>query len=247
MKFLQSFLPAMALIGLMFGCGADKETDKASGGEKGREEKTVSLESYLPGKRIVFGQPVKSLEITQNSECIANMRSLQAGIIQWSLERRKADDAEVTLDDLAPYFKDGTKSLKCPAGGKYTLTTVGEDPKCSHGHSLDYERGDKFPPAKGPPPRAFMQFNKDGALQTGMLDENGDAKDNSGMGKATYKVTGPMEVTLEAEGRKEKAKLIFTKPNPAKGDALTLKEPDGREEFSKAPILEVTPASPLKE
>ncbi len=223
---------------------------KTSGGEKGREEKTVGLESYLPGKRIVFGLPeagVNAMAQAQNFACIANMRSLRTAIIQWSLERRKADDAEVTLDDLAPYFKDGTKSLKCPAGGKYTLTKVGEDPKCSHGHSLDYERGDKLPPAKGSPPRAFWQFNKDGTLQTGMLDENGDAKDNSGMGKATYKVTGPMEVTLEAEGQEEKAKLIFTKPNPAKGDALTLKRPDGREELSEAPILEVTPASPLKE
>ena len=52
---------------------------------------------------------------------------------------------------------------------------------------------------------------------------------------------------LDMDGKKEISKLIFTKPNPAKGDALTLRRPDGREELSKAPILEITPASPLKE
>ena len=92
----------------------------------------------------------------------------------------------------------------------------------------------------------FFQFNKDGTLQDGILDENGDVKSNSGMGKATYKVTGPMEVMLTLEAHL-KPKLIFTKPKPGKGDALTLRKPDGKEEISKAPILEVTPASPLKE
>ncbi len=178
------------------------------------------------------------------------MSTLKGAIVQWGF--KLSDDAKVTLDDLAPYLKAGTKSLKCPAGGKYILTTVGEDPQCSHGHSLDYERGDKLPLAKGPPPRAplgFWQFNKDGTLQWGTFDENGDAKekDNSGVGKATYKVTGPMEVTLEADDDEEKPKMIFTKPKPGKGDALTLRMPDGRVALSKAPILEVTPASPLKE
>ena len=175
------------------------------------------------------------------------MQTLRFAIGQWVVDKRLADDAKVTLDDFAPYLKAGTKSLKCPAGGKYILTTVGKDPKCSHGHSLDNKRGDKLPPAKGPPPRAFWQFNKDGTLQMGKFDENGDAVDESRTVKMTYKVTGPMEVTLEVEGKEVGAKLIFTKPNPAKGDALTLRMPDGREEFSKAPILEVTPASPLKE
>ena len=223
---------------------------KTSGGEKGREEKTVGLESYLPGKRIVFGLPeggANGMAQAQNYGCIANMGSLRGAIAQWSLEGRKADDAKVTLDDLAPYLKAGTKGLKCPAGGKYILTTVGENPKCSHGHSLDFERGDKLPPAKGPKPRMFFQFNKDGALQFGVLDENGDVKGNSGMGEATYKVTGPMEVMLTLEDSRLKQKLIFTKPKPGKGDALTLRMPDGKEEFSEAPILEVTPASPLKE
>ena len=221
---------------------------KASGGEKGRDEKTVGLESYLPGKRIVIGQLVKSLEIWQNSECIQNMRKLEIAIIQWGFS--KADDAKVTLDDLAPYLQSGTNSLKCPAGGKYILPSRWQAPKCSHGHSLDYERGDKLPPAKGPPPSApleFWQFNKDGTLQWGRFDENGEAKEaGNPRTRTTYKVTGPMEVTLEADDQEGKAKMIFTKPKPGKGDAFTLRMPSGKEELSKAPILEVTPASPLK-
>ena len=256
---MKNLLILLPVIGLLLGCGGDKGTEKPAGDDKnggssagaqGSGEKPTDLKSYLTGKRIVFAPLAKSLAITQNSGCLTNMRSLQAGIIQWSLDKKQADGAKVTLDDLTPYFKafrDGTKSLKCPAGGKYILTTVGEDPKCSHGHSLDYERGGKLPPAKGPPPRAFWQFNKDGTLQMGMFDENGDAKENSLPVKVTYKMTGPMEVTLEVDGKKEISKLIFTKPNPAKGDALTLRHKDGREELSKAPILDVTPASPLKE
>jgi len=251
---MKNLLILLPVIGLLLGCGGDKGTEKSAGDDKnggssagaqGSGEKPPDLKSYLTGKRIVFVQPAKGLVRRQNYGCLANMRTLQAAIIQWGIT--KADDAKVTLDDLAPYLKDGTKSLKCPAGGKYILTTVGEDPKCSHGHSLDYERGDKLPPAKGPPPRAFWQFNKDGTLQMGMFDENGDAKDNSLPVKVTYKMTGPMEVTLEVDGKKEISKLIFTKPNPAKGDALTLRHKNGREEFFKAPILDVTPASPLKE
>jgi hypothetical protein len=253
---MKNLLILLPVIGLLLGCGGDKGTEKPAGDDKkggssagaqGSGEKPPDLKSYLTGKRIVFGQPAKSLAITQNTACRSNMATLRLAIQLWALDKRRAGDAKFTLDDLAPYLKAESKSLKCPAGGKYILTTVEEDPKCSHGHSLDYERGDKLPPAKGPPPRAFWQFNKDGTLQAGKFDENGDAKDNSGMGKATYKVTGPMEVTLEVEGKEEKAKLIFTKPNPAKGDALTLRRPDGREELSKAPILEITPASPLKE
>ena len=236
---MRTLLPGMALMGLTLGCGETRE-----------KEKPVGLESYLPGKRIVIELPANAKTgraKAQNTFCIATMRTLKAATQQWALERHKPDAAKVTLDDLAPYFLTGTKNLKCPAGGKYILTTVGEDPKCSHGHSLDAEDGDELPPVNGSP-RAFWQFNKDGTVQMGLLDDNGHAVDESRMGKATYKVTGPLEVTLEAEGKEEKAKLVFTKPNPAKGDALTmLVGSDSGEELSKVPILEVTPASPLKE
>ena len=238
------------------GQSTGKETDPAVSpnwvSDPNNPKKPADLESYLTGKRIVFGEPVKSLAITQNTECLKNMRTLKSTIHEWALDKRRPDGAKVTLNDIVLYINDRTKSFKCPAGGEYTLTTIEENPKCSHGHSLDYERGDKLPPAKGkgPPPSAplgFLQFNKDGALQMGEFDENGDAVevDEFRTVKVTYKVTGPMEVTLEMEGEEEEAKLIFTKPNPAKGDALTLKE--WGSEDSNWSILEITPVSPLKE
>ncbi len=238
-----TFIALLALCLCVVGCGKSSPVDESTlaDDDQSNPQKPLDLKSYLlTGKRIVFGLPAKNLAMAQNSECRANMQTLRFAIGQWVVDKRLADDAKVTLDDFAPYLKAGTKSLKCPAGGKYILTTVGKDPKCSHGHSLDNKRGDKLPPAKGPPPRAFWQFNKDGTLQMGKFDENGDAVDESRTVKMTYKVTGPMEVTLEVEGKEVGAKLVFTKPNPAKGDALTLKHKNGREELSKASILEVT-------
>mgnify|MGYP001280018537 CR=1 FL=1 len=65
----------------------------------------------------------------------------------------------------------------------------------------------------------------------------------------TYKVTGPMEISLSQTGT-DGGKMMFTSINPAKGDAFTFKVLLGEEEkeaFSKAPITGVGPASPLKE
>ena len=236
-----TFIALLALCLCVVGCGKSSPVDESTlaDDDQSNPQKPLDLKSYLTGKRIVFGLPAKNLAMAQNSECRANMQTLRFAIGQWVVDKRLEDDAKVTLDDLAPYFLTGTKNLKCPAGGKYILTTVGEDPKCSHGHSLDAEDGNELPPVNGSP-RAFWQFNKDGTVQMGLLDDNGHAVDESRTVKMTYKVTGPMEVTLEVEGKEVGAKLIFTKPNPAKGDALTLKHKNGREELSKASILEVT-------
>ncbi len=59
-RILKPFLPALAIIGLLLGCGGDKGTetpeggDKKGGGEQGGGEKAASLATFLPGKRITF-------------------------------------------------------------------------------------------------------------------------------------------------------------------------------------------------
>jgi len=81
---------------------------------------------------------VKAKKNAQVNACKANLRTIEFAIAQWSLEKRKADDAEVSLNELEEYFKDGIP--RCPSGGEYELTTVNEKPTCTvKGHTLSQE------------------------------------------------------------------------------------------------------------
>ena len=78
---------------------------------------------------------VKAKKNAQVNGCKANLRTIEFAITQWSLEKRKADDVEVSLEELEEYFKDGIP--RCPSGGDYELTTVTEKPTCTiEGHTL---------------------------------------------------------------------------------------------------------------
>lgn len=254
-KMLNLSLLPLVLIGVLIGCGGDKNpkstpedgnvtgTPEAQGGDN----REAALAEYLPGKRFEYGMSDQMKEVAakaQNTRCMYTMRSLKQAIELWSLENKKQDAAEVTHEDLAPFMGE---PATCPAEGKYILTTVGEGPKCSHGHSLAYKRGDKLPPFGGPPMRGVLQFNKDDTVLMGEFNEAGEAERRSPA--MTYKVTGPMEISLGQTGT-DGGKMIFTSINPAKGDAFTFLVLLGQEEkevFSKAPITEVVPVSPLKE
>ncbi len=251
-KLHKPFLPALAVIGLLLGCGGDQGTDTPKGGEpKGGKatsgEEPVDLAAYLPGKRFEYGMSDQMKEVAakaQNTRCMHTMRSLKFAIQHWALKNQKQDAAKVTHEDLAPFM---ASSVTCPAGGEYILSTVGEGPKCSHGHSLAYKQGDKLPPFGGPPMWAVLQFNEDGTVFMGEFNEAGEAERRSPA--MTYKVTGPMEISLDQTGT-DGGKIMFTSINPAKGDAfnfLVLLGQEEKEVFSKAPITGVVPASPLKE
>ena len=60
---------------------------------------------------------VKAKKNAQVNGCKANLRTIEFAIAQWSLEKRKADDVEVSLEELEEYFKDGIP--RCPSGGDY--------------------------------------------------------------------------------------------------------------------------------
>ena len=73
----------------------------------------------------------------QINACKSNLRTMEFAIAQWALEKRKADDAEVTLEDIASYMKDGILP-RCPSGGEYELFTVEDKPTCTIiGHTID--------------------------------------------------------------------------------------------------------------
>ena len=74
--------------------------------------------------------------------CIANLKQIQGAIEQWSLETKRSTNDPVSISDISgsptDYIKQLiNKELKCPTGGTYSVTTVGENPSCSFaGHTL---------------------------------------------------------------------------------------------------------------
>ena len=81
---------------------------------------------------------VRARKNTQVKACISTLKTIQGNIETWALEKKRPDGAEVTLEDLEDFFNGGIP--KCPSGGEYTVTVVGEDPTCSvRGHTLSQE------------------------------------------------------------------------------------------------------------
>ena len=84
---------------------------------------------------------VRAKKNAQVNGCKANLRTIEFAITQWALEKRKTDDAEVSLEELEDYFKDGIP--RCPSGGDYELTTAEEKPTCTiEGHTLSQDEED---------------------------------------------------------------------------------------------------------
>ena len=253
-KKLNLSLFPLVLIVALIGCGGDKNSESApvdgngtgATEAKGSENKETTLAEYLPGKRFLLEMTEQMKEAAakrQNNTCKSNMRTLELAVLEWALEKRKADTSEVTLEELAPFLKDGIP--KCPAGGQYILTADTKKLKCSYGHTLDFKKGDKVPPYNGPEIRVFIQFNENGTTQLGGLKEMGERDGPSP--SINYEVSSPMELTMKYEGA-NRGKVVFTNINPTRGDVFKmLVGPEESEVFLNAPITEVVPASPLKE
>lgn len=69
------------------------------------------------------------------SSCINNLRQLDGALQQWALENKLTNGAPATCTDLLPYLK-GQVLPVCPNGGAYSITQVGQSPRCSAGHTL---------------------------------------------------------------------------------------------------------------
>jgi hypothetical protein len=83
--------------------------------------------------------PKEPLAIHQENSaevCLNNLRLIESGKMQWSLERHKIASEAPTWDDLRPFIGRGSNGVmpECPLHGVYTPGTVGEEPNCSiHG------------------------------------------------------------------------------------------------------------------
>jgi prepilin-type N-terminal cleavage/methylation domain-containing protein len=77
---------------------------------------------------------VKARATSQANACINNMRQIDGAAQQWALEKGKKNGDTVTLaTDLTPYIKlNSSASIPpCPAGGAYSLGTIGAIPQVS--------------------------------------------------------------------------------------------------------------------
>lgn len=76
------------------------------------------------------------------SDCIANLRQIQGASEMWALENQLSPNAEVLITDISGISNRFIRGLinvdvKCQLGGTYSVTTVGENPRCSiPGHTL---------------------------------------------------------------------------------------------------------------
>lgn len=90
----------------------------------------ASLRTFVIGDKQLKDQ-------LSRDNCVRNLRLMDAAKDQWAIENNKADTDTVTLTDTEPYIKGGVP--KCPAGGTYTVTTVGAAPECSIPRHTAYE------------------------------------------------------------------------------------------------------------
>ena len=76
---------------------------------------------------------VRARATSQANACINNMRQIDAAVNEWALEQgKKTGDGPASLtSDLTPYIKlNANGSIpSCPAGGSYTVGTVGATPQ----------------------------------------------------------------------------------------------------------------------
>jgi len=85
---------------------------------------------------------VRARATSQANACINNMRQIDAAVNEWALEQgKKTSDGPAGLTtDLTPYIKlnSGGSIPSCPAGGSYTVGTVGSIPQvtCSVGNTV---------------------------------------------------------------------------------------------------------------
>ena len=85
---------------------------------------------------------VKARATSQANACINNMRQIDAAVQQFALEKGKTTGASVSWPtDLTPYIKLNANSSipACPAGGVYTVGTIGALPQvtCNLGSNVD--------------------------------------------------------------------------------------------------------------
>ena len=228
---LRLFFPVLVLVGLMAGCGGDEDKGDDNGtgavaGKSGHAEvakpgpagvapKTIELASFIKNKRLFVLEPQ-----------IENARGK-------GTSHPPKDDHH----DHGPEGKDG----HAPDHGKPDECDppqpAAHAPKTdSHGsHSNPVPSGEKGD-------EIFFQFDADGSLQVGALDDHGEAVAFPAEG-LTYTVED-LTVSVLSNGKVD-GQIIFSSAEPKPGDTVTLA--DKSEGKITTQITKVGAAEPLKE
>jgi len=74
---------------------------------------------------------VKARNTAQQNACIANLLQIDGAKQQWAVENKKQTTDTPTAQELETYLHRSFTTLKCPAGGVYTINAAGEKPTCS--------------------------------------------------------------------------------------------------------------------
>jgi hypothetical protein len=74
---------------------------------------------------------VKARNTAQMHMCISNLRQIDGAKQQWALQNKKELTDTPTAQELDKFLHTSFTTLKCPAGGVYTINAVGEKPTCS--------------------------------------------------------------------------------------------------------------------
>ena len=82
---------------------------------------------------------IKARTTSQKRACQENLQKVDGAKEQWALEEKQPAGATPNWTDLVGVQSYIRKSPVCPAGGTYSLKTVGVDPSCTlsaDGHEL---------------------------------------------------------------------------------------------------------------
>jgi hypothetical protein len=88
-----------------------------------------------------FGQARSS---SQTNVCIHNLWEIYGAKQNWAIENKKSGTDTPTAQELEAFLHKSFSSLKCPAGGVYTIHAVDDKPTCSI-PSHTYQSSRDFP------------------------------------------------------------------------------------------------------
>lgn len=114
----------------------ERKIEQLSQTQQAQQQRERELQQLQNQNQQLAQQNQEQQTNQDRNECINNLRQIDGAIQQWALENSQAANSPVTLDQLAPYFKNSTAPV-CPSGGVYSVTTVSAEPSCSiPGHTL---------------------------------------------------------------------------------------------------------------
>ena len=83
---------------------------------------------------------VKARTTAQKNACIANLKQIEGAKEQWALENKATQGATADASSTGvPAYLKNSVLPQCPAGGTYTLQTIGTQATCSQsaqGHTI---------------------------------------------------------------------------------------------------------------